>query len=116
MIKIKRIYETPLKEDGFRILVDRIWPRGLTKEKAHVDIWIKDIAPSNDLRKWYAHEPKKWTSFKDKYEKELEGKKEFLQQLIKLEKEKGTLTFLYSSKERKLNNAIALLEIIEKIK
>lgn len=116
MIKIKRIYETTSNDDGFRILVDRIWPRGLTKEKANVDLWFKDIAPSNDLRKWYSHDPEKWDSFKVRYEKELEEKKEFLQQIIKLEKEKGTLTFLYSSKEEKLNNAVALLEIIENIK
>lgn len=116
MIKIKRIYEASSEDDGFRILVDRIWPRGLTKEKAKVNLWLKDIAPSNELRKWYSHDPEKWNSFKVQYEKELEEKKEFIQQIILLEKEKGTLTFLYSSKEEKLNNAVALLEIIEKIK
>lgn len=116
MIKIKRIYEASSEDDGFRILVDRIWPRGLTKEKAKVNLWLKDIAPSNELRKWYSHDSEKWNSFKVQYEKELEEKKEFIQQIILLEKEKGTLTFLYSSKEEKLNNAVALLEIIEKIK
>ena len=64
MIKIKRIYDTPTPDDGIRILVDRLWPRGLSKEKAKVDLWLKEIAPSNELRKWYAHDPKKWTEFR----------------------------------------------------
>ena len=70
-IRIKRVYLQPEKEDGMRILVDRLWPRGLTKEKAHVDLWLKEIAPTNDLRKWFAHDPAKWAEFKTRYQAEL---------------------------------------------
>lgn len=112
MIKIKRIYEEPSKDDGYRIFIDRLWARGLKKEEAKIDLWLKEIAPSNELRKWYSHDPTKWTAFNEKYNTELKGKEELLDQIIKLEKGKGTLTFLYSSKEPKLNNAVALAEII----
>ncbi|MFA3781478.1 DUF488 domain-containing protein [Melioribacteraceae bacterium 4301-Me] len=113
MIKVKRIYEKPSKDDGYRILVDRLWARGLTKEKAKIDLWLKEIAPSNELRKWYNHDPEKWDLFKEKYREELKGKKEFLVQIKKLEKEHRTVTLLFSSKEEKLNNAAALLEFIK---
>lgn len=113
MIKIKRIFEIPSDEDGFRILVDRLWPRGLTKEKAKIDLWLKDIAPSNDLRKWYSHDHKKWKAFKLKYKSELKEKKDLIELIKKLENEHGTVTFLYSSKEDKFNNAIALAVIIK---
>ncbi len=116
MIKVKRVYEKPSKEDGYRIFVDRLWARGLTKEKAKVDLWLKEIAPSNELRKWYNHDYKKWESFKEKYRKELEGKEKLLEQILKLEKVNEIVTLLYSSKENKLNNAFALLEILNKIK
>jgi uncharacterized protein YeaO (DUF488 family) len=110
-IKIKRIYEPPAKEDGFRILVDRLWPRGLTKEKAKVDLWLKELAPSDQLRKWYGHDPKKWTEFRKKYFNELKDKDEPIQLIVRKVKE-GTITFLYSSKEEKINNAVALKEYI----
>jgi uncharacterized protein YeaO (DUF488 family) len=116
MIKIKRVYDEPSKEDGYRILIDRLWARGLKKEKAKIDLWLKEIAPSNELRKWYSHDPTKWTAFKERYNAELKGKEELLNQIIKLEKGKGTITFLYSSKEAKLNNAVALAEIINRHK
>ena len=116
MIKIKRVYDEPSKDDGYRILIDRLWARGLKKEKAKIDLWLKEIAPSNELRKWYAHDPKKWNSFKEKYKVELKGNEELLDQIKKLEKEKGTLTFLFSSKEQKLNNAVALAEITSLLK
>jgi len=99
MIKIKRLYEKPSKDDGFRILVDRFWARGLTKEEAKINLWLKEIAPSNELRKWFNHDPEKWNSFKEKYKKELKGKEEFLEQIKKLEKGKGIVTLLYSSKD-----------------
>ena len=112
MIKVKRIYEPPAKDDGFRILVDRLWPRGLSKDKAKVDLWLKEISPSNELRKWYGHEPEKWEEFKRKYLKEIEGKKpEF--DLLRQKTKGGTITFLFSSKEEKLNNAVALKEFVE---
>jgi uncharacterized protein YeaO (DUF488 family) len=107
MIKIKRIYDTPTSDDGIRILVDRLWPRGLSKEKAKVDLWLKEIAPSNELRKWYGHDPKKWTEFRKKYFKDLDMKRELANQIVQKMKE-GDVTLLYSSKEEKLNNAVAL--------
>jgi len=112
MIKIKRIYDPPAAGDGFRILVDRLWPRGLSKEKAQVDLWMRDISPSNDLRKWYGHDPDKWAEFKKKYLGEIKEKKEEFDLLRKRAKE-GTVTFLFSSKEEKLNNAHALKEFVE---
>lgn len=111
-IKIKRIYDPPGVEDGFRILVDRLWPRGLSKEKAKVDLWLREISPSNELRKWYGHDPQKWGEFKKRYSREIAGKGEDLDLLVQKAKE-GTVTFLFSSKEEKLNNAAALKEFVE---
>ncbi len=111
MIKIKRIYDVPTKDDGSRILVDRLWPRGLSKEKANVDLWLKEIAPSNELRKWYSHDPKKWTEFRKKYFKDLDTKRELVNQIVQKMKE-GDVSLLYSSKEEKLNNAVALKEYV----
>lgn len=113
MLKVKRVYEAPSKEDGFRILVDRLWVRGLTKEKAKVDLWLKDIAPSDALRKWYQHDPEKWPEFKRRYFSELKDKKEPLG-LIQAKAKKGTVTLLFGSKEEKINNAQALKEYLEK--
>ncbi|HVP36121.1 MAG TPA: DUF488 family protein [Terriglobales bacterium] len=113
MLKVKRVYEEPAKEDGFRILVDRLWPRGMTKEKAKVDLWLKDIAPSDALRKWYQHDPEKWLEFEHRYFSELKDKKESLD-LIQAKAKKGTVTLLFSSKEEKINNAQALKEYLEK--
>jgi len=115
MIKIKRIYDTPTEDDGFRILVDRLWPRGLTKEKAKVDLWLKEIAPSDQLRKWYAHDPKKWAEFRKRYFNDLDTKRELVNQIVQKMKE-GDVTLLYSSKEEKINNAVALKEYIAKKK
>jgi uncharacterized protein YeaO (DUF488 family) len=112
MIKIKRIYEAPAAGDGFRILVDRLWPRGLSKEKGKVDLWLRDISPSNELRKWYGHEPEKWAGFKRKYLEEIKGKKRELD-LLRQKAKGGTVTFLFSSKEEKLNNAAALKEFMD---
>jgi uncharacterized protein YeaO (DUF488 family) len=112
MIKIKRIYEPPAGDDGFRILVDRLWPRGLSKDKAKVDLWLKEISPSNELRKWYGHEPEKWAEFKRKYLEEIKEKKGELD-LLRQKAKGGTITFLFSSKEEKLNNAAALKEFVE---
>ena len=115
MIRIKRIYDSPGEEDGFRILVDRLWPRGLSKEKAKIGLWLKEIAPSDHLRKWYAHDPKKWNQFRERYFKELGDHKERVDLIIRKTKE-GAVTLLYSSKEEKLNNAVALKEYIAKQK
>jgi uncharacterized protein YeaO (DUF488 family) len=114
MIKIKRIYDSSSKEDGYRILVDRLWPRGLTKEKASIDLWLKEIAPSDELRKWFSHDAAKWEEFKKRYEKELAGKQELLGEIMQLEKEKHVVTLLYSTKETERNNAVALQGFLKK--
>lgn len=112
MIRIKRIYEPAASDDGFRILVDRLWPRGLSKENAKVDLWLKDIAPSNDLRKSFCHDPEKWKEFESKYQKELEANKELLNKIKQIEKEKGIVTLLYSAKDKEHNNAVVLSAIL----
>ena len=106
-IKIKRVYEQPDKNDGMRILVDRLWPRGLTKEKAGVDLWLKDIAPSIELRKWFNHDPDKWDKFKKRY---LIERKENTEQvwLLKQELEKGVVTLVYGAKDKEHNEALVL--------
>lgn len=113
MIKLKRIYESPVPEpgDGKRILVDRLWPRGLKKEEVGVDEWIKEIAPSSALRKWFGHDPAKWAEFKEKYRRELVGNKELLEQ-IKEDAHRGTVTILYAAKDREHNNGVALKEFL----
>ncbi len=114
MIKIKRVYEEPDKGDGFRILVDRLWPRGLSKDKVKVDLWLKDIAPSDELRKWFGHDPKRWDEFRRRYSEELKDKKEMVDLII--EKAHGIVTLLYGAKEEKYNNATALKEYIDRSK
>jgi len=114
VIKLKRVYEKPESDDGIRILVERLWPRGLSKEKARVDIWLKDAAPSTELRKWFGHDPSKWTEFKKRYYSELEKNPEALNPILNLQEE-GNITFVFASKEEELNNAVALKEYVEKI-
>jgi uncharacterized protein YeaO (DUF488 family) len=111
-IFLKRAYEKPSAEDGKRILVERLWPRGLKKEETKIDEWLKDVAPSTELRKWYSHDPAKWTEFKKRYWKELEAKKDVVLRLAKESKE-NKVTFVFGSKEEKLNNANALKDYIE---
>ena len=108
MLKVKRIYDPPEKSDGFRVLVDRLWPRGVSKARAHLDLWFKDVAPSDALRKWFGHDPKRWSEFAAKYRKELRGKMEMVRQLKKLEAEYGTVTLLYSAHDEEHNQAVAL--------
>lgn len=111
MIKIKRAYDLPDQEDGFRILVDRLWPRGVTKEKAQIDLWLKEIAPSDKLRKWYAHDLKKWESFKMKYKNELKNKLELIKKIKQIEKKQKKITLVYSSKDTEHNSAIILFHL-----
>ena len=111
-IKVKRVYDAPDAGDGRRILVDRLWPRGLTKEKAKVDYWAKDVAPSNELRKWYGHEPGKWEEFKKRYFAELGGNSAAVDGLLE-QVGSGPATFVYSSTERVINNAEALKNYLE---
>jgi uncharacterized protein YeaO (DUF488 family) len=113
MIKIKRIYDPPAREDGCRILIDKVWPRGMTKEKARIDFWLKDIAPTDGLRKWFGHDLNKCKEFKKKYEKELAGKKELCAQIMARAK-KSEVTLLYGAREQKCNNAMVLKEYLEK--
>ena len=110
-IEIKRIYDTPKKSDGFRILVDKLWPRGVKKEDAAIDLWLKEIAPSDSLRKWFNHEPQKWPEFQKRYAKELADKQDLIDS-IKEKAEQTTVTLLFASREIKHNNAVALLNII----
>jgi uncharacterized protein YeaO (DUF488 family) len=114
MIKIKTVYEPAKKEDNFRILVDRLWPRGLSKEKAKIDLWLKEVGPSDELRQWFSHDPKKWESFKTRYRTELEKKSDCLESIKQSEKEKGMVTLLFGSKEEKYNNAVALKEFLDR--
>jgi uncharacterized protein YeaO (DUF488 family) len=106
-IRVKRAYEEPDREDGERILVDRLWPRGLTKEKAKVDLWLKDVAPSTELRKWFEHDPAKWAEFRSRYLEELKRNKEPLS-LLRQEAAKGTVTLVYGAKDQQHNEAVIL--------
>lgn len=110
-VAIKRVYEEPDREDGMRILVDRLWPRGLSKEKAQVDLWLKDIAPSTELRKWFSHDPGKWTEFQARYHQELKLKAELLAEL-KEKAAKGQVTLLYGAKDEAHNEAVVLKELL----
>lgn len=111
-LRIKRIYEAADKSDGRRILVDRLWPRGLTKEAAGIDYWAKAVAPSNELRQWYGHDPAKWAQFRRRYFAELAGNGDAVQEL-RAQLGKGVNTLLYQSKEEEINNAQALKEYLE---
>ena len=110
-LAIKRVYEEPDKDDGIRILIDRLWPRGLSKEKARVDLWLKEIAPSTELRTWFAHDPAKWTEFKTRYRAELKHNSEQLT-VLKQAIAKGPVTFLYGAKDEQHNDAIVLQELL----
>jgi uncharacterized protein YeaO (DUF488 family) len=115
-IIVERIYAYPTgnNNDCFRILVDRLWPRGLRKEEVRVDLWLKEIAPSNSLRKWFAHDENKWNEFKTKYFKELEINNEFVNVILNRLQEKKSIILLYGAKDEKCNNALALKEYLEK--
>jgi uncharacterized protein YeaO (DUF488 family) len=116
VIKIKRIYDAPAPADGYRVLVDRLWPRGLGKEKAHVDEWLRGIAPTGALRAWFAHDPEKWEKFRARYRSELEelGKRQELEKL-KSRANRETVTLLFGARDRERNNAVVLKEILEEL-
>lgn len=116
MIRIKRVYEELGDDDGHRILIDRLWPRGISKENAHIDLWLKEIAPSTELRKWFNHDPEKWEEFKKLYRDELSQKKEMINQIKKLEQKHETVTLLFSAKDTEHANAKVLLEVLEEKK
>lgn len=109
----KRIYDEPKSEDGFRILVDRLWPRGLSKEKAGIDLWLKEIAPSSELRKWFAHDPSRWEEFKKRYRSELKSREGEKKALIEEIKKHGKVSLLYAASDRDRNNAIILADVLD---
>jgi uncharacterized protein YeaO (DUF488 family) len=113
MIKLKRAYEEPAKKDGFRILVERLWPRGISKEQADIQLWAKEVAPSAGLRKWYGHDVARWKEFKKRYWGELKGKEESLEE-IRSRARKSTVTFVYAARDEEHNSALALKEYLEK--
>ena len=115
MIKIKRIYDEPSKDDGYRILVDRLWPRGVSKEKAKIDLWLKEITPTDLLRKWYSHDPEKWPQFQEIYKDELKQRLDDLDKIKQIEKEKKIVTLVYAAKDTKHAHALVLLEVLQKI-
>ena len=110
-IRIKRVYEEPHKDDGTRILVDRLWPRGLSKEAARVDEWMKDIAPSDELRKWFGHREERWEEFREAYIKELAQHHDRLLQISRLSR-RGPVTLVYAAKNEKHNNAVVVQELL----
>ena len=112
MIYVKRVYEKAEKRDGYRVLVDRLWPRGISKGKAKIGLWLKDIAPSDELRLWFSHDPRKWPVFKKKYFKELKPKKD-LAKVILDKAGKRDVTLLFAAKEESFNNAVALKEYLK---
>lgn len=114
MIKLKRVYEPISVTDGERILVDRLWPRGIRHSTSNIDIWIKNVAPSNELRKWYSHDPKKWMRFKKRYKKELDGNTA-LNKLIRIVQSADPVTFLYAARDQRHNNAVVLLEVVKRM-
>lgn len=110
--KIKRIYEDPSEDDGYRILVDRLWPRGVSKEDARLDEWLKEIAPSTELRKWFDHDPDKFEDFKKRYETELSEKKVLIDKLT-IKAENQPITLLYAAKDETHNHALVLKQFLE---
>jgi len=112
MIRLKRIYEPPSRQDGLRILVDRLWPRAMSKERASVDLWLKEAAPSPELRKWFGHQPSRWKEFQERYRAELERNTEPVERLKK-EIRKGPVTLLYAARDEEHNGAIVLKTFLE---
>lgn len=113
IIKLKRVYEKPEPADGTRILVDRLWPRGLSKAKAKLDLWLKEIAPSTELRKWFGHDPNKWRAFRRRYQSELKRQARQVA-LTKSKARQGAVTLLYAARDQEHNEAVVLKELLER--
>jgi len=111
MIKLKRVYEEPSQADGLRVLVERLWPRGFTKEHASIDLWLKGVAPSTELRKWFGHDPKRWEPFRQRYLAELRGKKDLID-LLKQEEKEGTITLVYATRDEEHSGALVLKDFL----
>lgn len=112
-IWLKRAYERPGPQDGTRVLVDRIWPRGIRKDESGIDVWLKEIAPSEELRKWFGHNPERWEKFKQRYRRELINHKQDALERLEEIADKGRVTLVYGSKNKELNNAVVLKETLE---
>lgn len=112
-IELKRIYDNPAGDDGTRVLVDKLWPRGISKEDAKLDKWWKEITPSDELRKWFDHDPDKWESFREHYREELKNKKEEIKEFLKETDHRKRLTLLYGAKDVKHNHARVLREYLQ---
>jgi uncharacterized protein YeaO (DUF488 family) len=110
-IRLKRAYEPPSKNDGRRVLIDRLWPRGLTKEKVAVDRWLREIAPSTELRRWFGHDPGRWREFQDRYIAELKHQADLLDELLSLARE-GTLTLVFGARDEEHNDAVVLKRLL----
>lgn len=115
MLKLKRIYEGPSKEDGLRVLVERLWPRGFTKARAAIHLWLKEVAPSPALRQWFGHDPARWEAFRKRYWAELR-EKTALVALLKEKSKAGTVTFVYAARDERHNSAAALKAFLERRK
>ena len=111
-IRLKRAYDDPAKNDGYRVLVDGIWPRGVSKEDIQLDDWFKDIAPSDELRKWFDHDPDRWQEFVERYHRELKDRDDLIEKLVDAARE-GRLTLVFGAKDREHNNAVALKSYIQ---
>ncbi|MGZ7124311.1 MAG: DUF488 domain-containing protein [Halobacteriota archaeon] len=114
MIKLKRVYEQAEPSDGFRILADRLWPRGISKEEAHLDEWVRDIAPTTELRKWFGHDPEKWPVFESRYRAELKAKTQLLEKLL-ADAAGRDITLVYASREQRYNNVTVLKEVLTEL-
>ena len=112
-VSLKRAYDPPQRSDGYRILVDRLWPRGVSKEQLQLDLWIKEVAPTTALRKWFGHDPTKWEGFKRKYFRELDHSRDALQPILAL-LSRSRVTLLYGARDARFNDAVALKEYLEK--
>jgi uncharacterized protein YeaO (DUF488 family) len=112
-VQLKRVYEPPSKDDGMRILVDRLWPRGLTKKKAAIDLWLRDIAPTTELRKWFGHDPTKWKTFQVRYRNELRDNKDVVD-VLKGKSQEGNITLLYGAKDEQHNEAQVLRRLLDR--
>lgn len=113
-IRLKRIYEAPAAEDGCRVLVDRVWPRGLAKDKARVDHWLREIAPSTELRKWFGHDPARWGEFRRRYEAELADNTQAVSRLRDILRNETRVTLLFAARDERHNNAVALRDYLAK--
>jgi len=112
-IRLKRVYDPPAGDDGCRVLVERLWPRGITKARAHLDLWLKDAGASPALRAWYGHDPAKWKEFRMRYFEEMRERPGVLAELRSLLAREGTVTFLFAARDEERNNAVALKEFLE---